>query len=31
MGVPMARTTPENLRKCSLYFWNDLRKVVEYF
>ena len=27
----VAWTTPENLRKCSLYFWYDLHEVVEYF
>ena len=31
LGVPVAWTTPENLRKCSLCFWYDLREVVEYF
>ena len=30
LGVPVAWTTPENLRKCSLYFWYDFREVVEY-
>ena len=31
LGVPVAWTTPKNLRKCSLCFWYDLREVVEYF
>ena len=31
LGVPVAWTTPENLRKCSLCFWYDLPEVVEYF
>ena len=31
LGVPVAWTTPENLRKCSLCFWYDLCEVVEYF
>ena len=31
LGVPVAWTTPENLRKCLLCFLYDLRKVVEYF
>ena len=31
LGVPVAWTTPENLLKCSLCFWYDLREVVEYF
>ena len=31
LGFPVAWTTPENLRKCSLCFWYDLREVVEYF
>ena len=31
LGVPVAWTTPENLRKCSLCFWYDSCEVVEYF
>ena len=31
LGIPVAWTTPENLRKCSLCFWYDLREVVKYF
>ena len=31
LGVPVAWTTPENLRKCSFYFWYDSCEVVEYF
>ena len=31
LGVPVAWTTLENLRKCSLYFRYDLCEVVEYF
>ena len=31
LGVPVAWTTPENLRKCLLCFLYDLREVVEYF
>ena len=31
LGVPVAWTTPENLRECSLCFLYDLYGVVEYF
>ena len=31
LGVPVAWTTPENLRKCSLCFRYDSCEVVEYF
>ena len=31
LGVPMAWTTPENLRECSLCFRYNLCEVVEYF
>ena len=31
LGVPVAWTTPENLRECSLRFRYDLCEVVEYF
>ena len=31
LGIPMAWTTPENLRKCSFCYWYDLCEVVEYF
>ena len=31
LGVLVAWTTPENLRKCSFCFWYDLCEVVEYF
>ena len=31
LGVPVAWTTPENLRECSLCFQYDLYEVVEYF
>ena len=31
LGVPVAWTTPENLRKCSFCFRYDLCEVVEYF
>ena len=31
LGVSVAWTTPENLRKCSFCFRYDLREVVEYF
>ena len=31
VGVPVAWTTPDNLRKCSFFFWYDLCEVVEYF
>ena len=31
LGVPVAWTTPENLRKCSLCFWYNLYRVIGYF
>ena len=31
LGVPVAWTTPENLRKCSLCFWYNLYGVIGYF
>ena len=31
LGVPMAWTTPENLRECSFCFRFNLFEVVEYF
>ena len=31
LGVPVAWTTPENLRKCSLCFWYNLYEVIGYF
>ena len=31
LGVPVAWTTPENLRKCSFYFRYELYEVVDYF
>ena len=31
LGVPVAWTTPENLRECSFYFWCNLFEIVEYF
>ena len=31
LGVPVAWTTPENLRKCSLCFWYNLYEVIRYF
>ena len=31
LGVPVAWTTPENLRKCSFFFRYDSCEVVEYF
>ena len=31
LGVPVAWTTPKNLRECSFYFWYNLGEVVEYF
>ena len=31
LGVPVAWTTPANLRKCSFFFWYDSYEVVEYF
>ena len=31
LGIPMAWTTPENLRECSLRFRYDLCEVIEYF
>ena len=31
LGVPVAWTTPENLRECSLYFWYYLCEVIVYF
>ena len=31
LGVPIASTTPKNLRKCSLCFWYNLYEVIGYF
>ena len=31
LGVPVACTTPDNLRKCSFFFWYDSCEVVGYF
>ena len=31
LGVPVALTTPKNLRKCSLCFWYNLYRVIRYF
>ena len=31
LGVPVAWSTPENLRKCSLCFWYNLYEVIGYF
>ena len=31
LGVPVAWSTPENLRKCSLSFWYNLYGVIGYF
>ena len=31
LGVPVAWTTPENLRECSLCFWYNLYVVIGYF
>ena len=31
LGVPVAWTTPENLRECSLSFWYNLCEVIVYF
>ena len=31
LGVPVAWTTPENLRMCSLCFWYNLYRVIWYF
>ena len=31
LGVPVAWSTPENLRKCSLCFWYNLYGVIGYF
>ena len=31
LGVPVAWGTPENLRKCLLYFWYNLYGVIGYF
>ena len=31
LGVPVAWTTPENLRECSFYLWYNMFEVVEYF
>ena len=31
LGVPVARTTPENLRECLLCVWYNLYEVIGYF
>ena len=31
LGVLVAWTTPENLRKCSFCFWYNMYEVIEYF